>query len=61
MNVRCPFCRHNFNLTRDYVEMAVKEAQEEGQKYHAVECANCRKTIKVPIKQMKRYLPREKR
>jgi hypothetical protein len=37
---------------------AIAEAEEKRQKYHAVECINCRKQIKVPIKQMKRFVPR---
>jgi hypothetical protein len=36
---------------------AVAEATEKRQKYYAVECINCRKLIKVPITQMKRYVP----
>ena len=57
MNVRCPYCRHTFNLTRDYLVFAVREAEEKRQKYHGVECVNCRKTIKVSVKQMKRFVP----
>ncbi len=60
MHVRCTFCRHSFNLSQDYVGEAVTKAAEKRQKYHAVECINCRKKIKVPIKQMKRYAPRKK-
>lgn len=59
MNVHCPYCRHSFNLSRDIVAYAVAEAAEKRQKYHAVECVNCRKTIKVSIKQMKRFVPAE--
>jgi hypothetical protein len=36
---------------------AVAEATEKHQKYHSLECINCRKQIKVPIAQMKHYLP----
>ena len=57
MQVRCSYCRHSFNLSRDYMTLAVAESNEKKQKYHAVECINCRKLIKVPIKQMKRYVP----
>jgi hypothetical protein len=57
MHVRCSYCRHSFNLSRDYMIEAVAEATEKRQKYHAVECINCRKLIKVPIAQMKRYVP----
>ncbi len=60
MHVRCTFCRHSFNLSQDYVADAVTKAAEKRQKYHAVECINCRKKIKIPIKQMKRYAPRKK-
>jgi hypothetical protein len=57
MNVRCNYCRQSFNLSRDYLVDAVAEAAEKGQKYHTVECINCRKAIKVPLAQMKRYVP----
>lgn len=57
MNVHCPYCHHSFNLTRDYLAYAIEQAREKGQKHHAVECINCRKTIKVSIKQMQRFVP----
>lgn len=57
MNVRCNYCRQSFNLSKDYLIEAVAEATEKGQKYHTVECINCRKMIKVPLKQMKRFVP----
>ncbi|MCA9990584.1 MAG: hypothetical protein H6666_08320 [Ardenticatenaceae bacterium] len=57
MNVRCSYCRQSFNLSRDYLVQALAEAQEKRQKYHAVECINCRKMIKVPVSQMKRFVP----
>ena len=57
MHVRCSYCRHSFNLTREYIAEAVAEAAEKGQKYHSLECPNCRKQVKVPIAQMKRYVP----
>lgn len=57
MNVRCPYCRQSFNLARDYLAHAIAEADEKRQKYHAVECVSCRKTIKVSIKQMRPYAP----
>jgi len=59
MHVRCSYCRHSFNLSKDYMTQAVSDAAERRQKYHGAECPNCRKLIKFPIKQMKRYLPRE--
>ncbi len=59
MHVRCTFCRHSFNLGRDYLVDALAKAEEKKQKYHALECPNCRKMIKVPVKEMKRYTPHQ--
>jgi hypothetical protein len=36
---------------------ALSEVEEKRQKYHMVECINCRKKIKIPAAQMKRYAP----
>lgn len=58
MNVRCPYCQHANNLPRPYMEQALVEAAEKKQKTHNVECINCRKTIKVPIKQIRRFVPK---
>ena len=55
MNVRCSYCSQSFNLGRDYIVESYNEAVEKKQKYHSVECTKCRKTIRVPLKQMKRY------
>lgn len=57
MHVRCSYCRHSFNLSRDYLAQALLEVEEKHQKYHMVECINCRKKIKVPVSQMKHYAP----
>jgi len=59
MNVRCQYCRQSFNLSRDFIVQAVAEAADKKQKYHGVECINCRKLIKVPVAQMKRFIPRQ--
>ena len=57
MNIRCNYCRQSFNLGKDYLVDAVAKATESRQKYHTLECINCRKMIKVPLKQMKRFVP----
>ncbi len=59
MNVTCTFCRHSFNLNRDYMIQAVSKAAEKKHKSHAMECPSCRKTIKISIKQMRRFVPRQ--
>lgn len=58
MHVRCSYCGHSFNLGRDYIAQAVGEAVEKRQKAHGIECPNCRKLVKVPIKQMRRFVPK---
>ena len=57
MPIRCSYCSHSFNLSRDYVAAALAEALAQKHKTHAVDCPNCRKHIKVPVTQMKRYAP----
>ncbi len=59
MNVRCPNCKNSFSLSRDYMSTAVAEAKAKKQKYHAISCPSCRKTVRVSISQMQRYLPRQ--
>jgi hypothetical protein len=61
MFVRCSYCRHTFTLSRDYVAKLLSEAEERGQKYHTVECLNCRKQIKVPVDQLRRSAPESER
>ena len=58
MNVHCQYCRHSFNIGRDFMVEAVAEAEEKRQTYCAVECPKCRKRNKVAIKQMRRFLPK---
>ena len=58
MHVRCSYCRHSFNLSRDYLAQVLEEAEKEKKKYYGVECMKCRKIIKVPLSQMRRYAPR---
>ena len=58
MNVRCNFCGHSFSISREFIATAVSQAQEKKQKSVVVECANCRKQVKVPVRQMQRYVPR---
>jgi hypothetical protein len=57
MHIRCSNCRHSFNLSRDYIAVVVAEADEKKRKYASIECINCRKQIKVPVTQMRRYVP----
>lgn len=58
MNIRCNFCGHSFNLSREFITAAVADAQSQKQKSVAVECVNCRKLVKVSARQMQRFVPR---
>jgi DNA-directed RNA polymerase subunit RPC12/RpoP len=55
MNIRCNYCRQSFNLGQEYVTQLVREADEAKQKNAVVDCMNCRKRIKVSVKQMRRF------
>jgi hypothetical protein len=57
MHIRCSYCRHSFNLSRDYISLVVAESDENRKKYASIECIKCRKQIKVPVAQMRRYVP----
>lgn len=59
MHIRCSYCHQSFNLSRDYISQALADAAAKKQRYHVVECINCRKQIKVPVAQMKRFAPAE--
>ena len=59
MHVRCSYCSHTFNLSREYLAEAIARSEKKGHKYHALECINCRKQIKVPVEQMRQNLPAE--
>lgn len=55
MQVRCTYCSHSFNLSRDYMQTVVADAGKKTTE--AVPCQKCRKTFKVSISQMRRYVP----
>ncbi len=55
MQVRCTYCSHSFNLSRDYMQTVVTNAGKKTTE--SISCPKCRKNIKVSIKQMRRYVP----
>jgi nitrate/TMAO reductase-like tetraheme cytochrome c subunit len=59
MNIHCTYCRHSFNLTLEFMAQAVAEAAEKNHKSYSMDCPSCRKTIKVSVKQMRRFVPRQ--
>ena len=58
MNVHCTYCRHSFNLSQDFMTQAVSEAAEKNHKSHSLDCPSCRKSVKISVKQMRRFVPR---
>lgn len=57
MDVRCPNCRATFTISGEYLTMALAKAEAKKHKYHAVECIRCRRQVKLPLKDMRRYAP----
>lgn len=58
MQVRCQRCGWSVNLGRDWMAAALVEATEKKLKYYQIECGKCRHSIKVPIRQIRRFAPR---
>ena len=59
MQVRCQRCGRSLNLNRDFIGAAVEEADSKNMKYTQIECPKCRHSIKVPVKQIRRFAPRK--
>jgi len=59
MQIRCQRCGYMFTLSRDAVTAALEEAEQAQAKHYAVDCPKCRRQIKVPIKDMQRFRPRQ--
>lgn len=57
MNVRCPNCRANFTISTEYLTAAYEKSTKKKHKYHAVDCIRCRKQVKLPLKEMAKFLP----
>jgi hypothetical protein len=58
MQARCQRCGWSVNLGRDWMAAALVEATEKKLKYYQIECGKCRHSIKVPIRQIRRFAPR---
>lgn len=58
MQVRCQRCHHMFTMSRDELQIAAEEISKTKVKHYNVECPKCRRQVKVPVKSMKRFLPK---
>jgi hypothetical protein len=47
------------NMSRDLLTVALEEATQKKLRYYQIECAKCRHAIKVPLRQIRRFAPRE--
>lgn len=57
MQIRCYRCGTSFEFGRPAMEAAAASAEETHAKIWVVECVHCRQAIKVPIGQIRRWLP----
>ncbi len=58
MQIRCQRCGWSSNLSREFIQNAVQQADEQKLKHYPVECAKCRHDIKVSVQQLRRFVPR---
>ena len=56
-NVKCFRCGKSFALDMDVVAAWLQEHKEERPKHYSAHCHFCRRVIKVPVKQLRRFLP----
>ena len=59
MQVRCQRCGYMFTLGRQAVDAALEEVKQTQAKHYNVDCAKCRRQIKVPVKNLQRAQPRQ--
>jgi hypothetical protein len=59
MQVRCQRCGSMHTMSRAALEAAFAELEQAPAKHYNVECPKCRRQIKVPVKQLQRFRPRE--
>ena len=56
-NVKCFRCGKSFALGEDVAAAWLEEHKEERPKHYPAQCHFCRRTMKVPVKQIRRRLP----
>ena len=60
-NTKCFRCGKSFALDMDTVASWLEEHKEERPKHYPAQCHFCRRVIKVPIKQLRRFLPKQEK
>jgi DNA-directed RNA polymerase subunit RPC12/RpoP len=59
MQVRCQRCGYMYTLSHDALAAALEEAEQTQAKHYNVGCPKCRHKIKVSVKDMQRFRPRQ--
>ncbi|MBN1121500.1 MAG: hypothetical protein JXJ17_10505 [Anaerolineae bacterium] len=57
LKISCFNCQWSWSLNQEATQAAL-DSLGEGENYYATECPKCRRLNKIPIKQLKRALPR---
>ena len=60
LNIKCFHCGKSFALDEAVAASWLEEHKEERPKHYSAQCHFCRRTIKVPVKQIRRRLPVQK-
>ena len=53
LNIKCFHCGKSFALDEDVAASWLQEHREERPKHYSAQCHFCRRTIKVPVKQIR--------
>jgi DNA-directed RNA polymerase subunit RPC12/RpoP len=59
MQVRCQQCGFMFTLSREALAAALEEIEKSPAKHYTIECPQCRRQIKVPVREIRRFQPRQ--
>jgi hypothetical protein len=59
MQVRCQRCGYTFTLGREAIVAALGEVKESNTAHYNFDCPKCRRRIKVPVKNLRRSVPRQ--
>ena len=57
LNIKCFHCSRSFALDEALVAAWLEEHQQEHPKHYPAQCHYCRRTIKVPVRQIRRRMP----
>jgi DNA-directed RNA polymerase subunit RPC12/RpoP len=57
MQVRCQRCSFMFTLSHETLLAALEEVEKTPAKHYNIECPKCRRQIKVPAKEIRRFQP----